>query len=252
MVFLVVLLGAALSSHSSVTPITVTNYSFEDDIPAGGSHGFNDGARKNFYTSLDETDPQYKNLTAWIAQSGGDWKVSVGANNLSVPDGDRVLLLQDVSSVLNTTETSWNSLNVGDTLTLTVALGIRNITQSVWNDETFFGFTDAEFDKSDGVTLEDTVANTGYIDTNPASSKGVFEDVTLSLAVSADDVSRSGNIGILLYSADSGNGGQHANQALFDNVRLSHVAVPELSATALFSSLLVISVLLSRRRLADC
>jgi hypothetical protein len=74
------------------------------------------------------------------------------------------------------------------------------------------------------MSLSDTVANSGIIANNPAtgtqSGDGRFTDVSFTYTVKAYDLTRPGNIGILIHSSGKGGSGSSRNQSFFDNVRL--------------------------------
>lgn len=142
------------------------------------------------------------------------------------PDAGRnaqALALITGASVMNTTGIPWGGLRVGDRLTLTISLGMRTDPSLNWNEGTFFALTDATADPG-STDLSDTVANSGIIANNPAtgtqSGNGTFTDVSFAHTVRASDLTRPGNIGILIHSRGKGGSGSSRNQSFFDNVRL--------------------------------
>ncbi len=219
-------------SDAGVPPINiaVNNFSFEADENTSTAGGFADGERQDFGGQL----------TSWISQSGAVTSVAVGWKDISPselhpnpPTGSQesqALSLTTGSSVLNTTDTPWSSLIEGDTLTLTISLGMRFATTNLnWNEGTFFGLTDADANLAT-IGLSDTITNSGLITNNPATGtqfgNGTFKDVSFSHTVQAGDLSRNGNIGILIYSVGSGGSSSNFNQSFFDNVRLTRVVAP--------------------------
>lgn len=243
--FLFLIAGVILQACSQVScaaPIVVDNFSFEADENLSGGGGFADGTAGAFGGQL----------TAWTRVLGGDslpavgWKdinaASIHPNPQVGQQESQVLSLRSESAVVNTTDTSWSSLAVGDTLTLTMLAGMRNVGALDWNEESFFGLVDDDADYT-SVELGDTLANSGVIANNPAtgdqSGNGDFVDVSFSYTVQASDLSRNGNIGILIYGngfgGGNGNAGQPQNQSFFDNVRLDLQPVPEPNALVLLT-----------------
>lgn len=218
-------------------PITVVNFSFEDDENTSSDGGFANGEALDFGGEL----------TGWIRQGTTSnqgpsvgWKdITASELHPSPPVGaqeSQALALAKVSApsaVLNTTATAWSDLTVGDVLTLTISLGMRNEPALNWNANTFFGLTDADADLS-LVEIADTVANSGVIDKNPATSTlkgdGTFVDVSFNHTVEAADLLRNGNIGILIAATGSGS---NTTQSFFDNVRLDVVPIPEPASLAM-------------------
>jgi len=245
-----------LANHSAVATIVVTNHSFEADENTDGIGRFGQANIGSFPGN---------ELTGWISQgSTADNQVSVGWASITAAELDpspavggqesQALSLQSGASVLNTTATSWASLTTGDVLTLTISLGGRNgQSNQSWNEATFFGLTDGAADLST-VEIGDTVANSGLITGNPGNEaipngqigEGLFADVSFDYTVLASDMSRSGNIGILIYSEGTGGSSTANNQSFFDNVRLNLAPVPEPGTATLFA--LGLSVLFASRR----
>ncbi|MGB6220459.1 FecR domain-containing protein [Haloferula sp.] len=214
------------------TNIAITNHSFEDDENTDPSGALAKGTRGDFGGEL----------TDWISQSGAAWRVQVGWRDLVAAEVDpyppvsgresQALCLISRASVLNVTDTPWSSLHVGDKLTLTVSLGVRQGRPTLdWNEGTFFGLTDDDFSPADVPTVADAVAHSGLIRNNPAtgnqSGDGRFADVSFSYTIQAADLARPGSIGVLLSSEGSAAGSPNRNQAFFDNVRLELARAPK-------------------------
>ncbi len=211
--------------------IPVDNPSFEADENTDSTGRFSFGERQDFGGEL----------TAWISKSGSGGNVSVGWIGFATPSPlhpspqvgsqeSQALALISEGSVLNTTTTPWSSLQAGDTLTLTISLGMRIASSNLnWNENTFFGLTDGGANLTT-IELADTVANSGIIANNPVTGTqfgdGTFSDVSFDYIVQASDLTRQGNIGILIFSSGSGGSSGSFNQAFFDNVRLSRATVP--------------------------
>ncbi|MCH7226230.1 hypothetical protein [Haloferula sp. A504] len=206
--------------------IFVVNPSFEMDRNPDPGGDFRKGDRGDLGGQL----------TGWIAQSGKPTQVHVGWGGLDESElhpyppakgrNSQTLSLMSGASVLNVTGTPWSSLEVGDKLTLTIALGLRELR---WNDQTFFGLTDGDFSPRGVPTMEDTVANSGRIAVNPAtgdlSGNGSFRDVSFVHTVREADLQRPGKIGILLVGLGSSRDGEKQH-GFFDNVRLHREASP--------------------------
>lgn len=213
-------------STAVVTAVSFMNPSFEADENTSANGAFAEGSRNHFGGEL----------TGWIHQSGSDTEVSVGWKDITASQLDpfpavdgresQALSLISGASVLNATGMAWSSLSTGDTLTLTISLGMRNLGILDWNENTFFGLTDGDANFGDGITQSDTVANSGLIANNPAtgtqSGDGTFTDVSFNYVVQSADTTRNGNIGILIHSQGTGGSGSE-NQSFFDNVRLDHI-----------------------------
>lgn len=228
--------AAAAASGS----IQIDNPSFEANENTDSQGRFSFGERQDFGGEL----------TAWISKSGVASTVAVGWAGFVSPSPlhpspqvgaqeSQALSLTSTGSVLNTTSTPWSSLAVGDTLSLTISLGMRIASSNLnWNENTFFGLTDGAANLNT-VELADTVANSGIIANNPAAGtqfgNGTFTDVSFDYIVQASDLNRPGNIGILIYSLGSGATGS-SNQSFFDNVRLDRVAVPSNDYNAYISN----------------
>lgn len=227
-VFTPQLLPFTLDTTNSSIPIT--NPSFEADENQSADGAFASGERRDFGGEL----------TGWLSRSGADSTVAVGWKDItpgelhpSPPVGQesQALSLMSGASVLNTTGTPWSSLKVGDKLTLTISLGMRFAATNLnWNEQTFFGLTDSAANLG-SIELTDTVANTGIIANNPATGTqfgdGTFTDVSFDYTVQAADLSRPGNIGILISCVGSGGSSSSFNQSFFDNARLLLTVAPE-------------------------
>lgn len=211
--------------------ILIDNPSFEANENTDVDGKFGAGERQDFGGQL----------TAWISQSGAASSVAVGWVGFATPSPlhpspqvgsqeSQALALTTVASVLNTTTTPWSSLKAGDTLSLTISLGMRVASSNLnWNESTFFGLTDGGANLST-IELADTVASSGVIANNPATGTqfgdGTFTDVSFNYVVQASDLTRPGYIGILIFSSGSGGSSASFNQAFFDNVRLNRETVP--------------------------
>lgn len=214
--------------------IPVVNPSFEADENTDSTGRFSFGERQDFGGQL----------TGWTSQSGSASNVSVGWIGFATPSPlhpspqvgsqeSQTLALISEGSVLNTTTTPWSSLKAGDTLTLTVSLGMRIASSNLnWNENTFFGLTDGGANLST-IELADTVASSGIIANNPVTGSqfgnGNFTDESFDYIVLASDLTRPGNIGILIFSNGSGGSSGSFNQAFFDNVRLNRQTVPTIN-----------------------
>lgn len=209
---------------TSPAAIAITNHSFEADENTDATGAFASGSISTFG----------RELTGWISKSGAATQIAVGWKDItasaldpSPPVGGResqALSLQTGASALNTTGTAWASLSPGDEITLTISLGLRAAAAGLnWNENTFFGLTDGAADLTT-IELGDTVANSGTIANNPATGNqagnGGLADVSLAYTVLASDLTRTGNLGILIFSQGTGAAGGSANQSFFDHVRL--------------------------------
>ncbi len=210
--------------------IPINNSSFEANENTDGTGRFSFGERQDFGGEL----------TGWISKSGDGAKVAVGWADITASElhpspkvgaqESQALSLTSTGSVLNTTSIPWSSLSVGDTLSLTISLGMRLASTNLnWNESTFFGLTDGSANYTT-IELADTVANSGLVANNPAtgtqSGNGTFTDVSFDYVVQAVDLTRIGNIGILISSVGTGGSSANYNQSFFDNVRLNRIAVP--------------------------
>lgn len=211
--------------------ISILNPSFEMDENPSEIGEFQEGERGDFGMEL----------SGWISQSGSPYQVSIGWRGVRAEQlhpyppaagrNSQALSLISGGSVLNVTGKPWSSLRAGDTLTLTISLGLRTDQPALnWNEGTFFGLTDGDFSPSDVPTPAETVIHSGLIAENPAtgsqSGNGTFADVPLEYTVQPADLERPGRVGILLVG-DSNQRGNSLHQSFFDNVRLHLTPVPE-------------------------
>lgn len=219
------------AAMAAIGNILIDNPSFEADENTDSTGRFSFGERQDFGGQL----------TAWISQSGSGGNVSVGWIGFVTPSPlhpspqvgsqeSQALALISEGSVLNTTNIPWSSLKAGDTLSLTISLGMRTASSNLnWNENTFFGLTDGGANLST-IELADTVASSGVIANNPVTGTqfgdGTFTDVSFDYVVQASDLTRPGYIGILIFSSGTGGSGASFNQAFFDNVRLNRETVP--------------------------
>jgi len=231
-------IASGVAVREASYPIPIVNPSFEADENPNSVGSFIDGERRDFPS---------QQLTAWIAQSGAGTEIAVGwigrdpeTLHPFPPVGSQesqMLSLQSGASVLNTTSgLAWSSLSPGQTLKLTIAVGLNSGNGNLnWTESSFFGLTDGAADFS-SIQLTDTVANTGLIANNPqtgdqsgSASDAPLVDVTVTHVVTAADLLRPGVVGILIYADGSGGAGPQ-NAAAFDTVRLS-VVEPETSTS---------------------
>ena len=248
----------------SLNAATILNPSFEANVnPDLGSPPTTPAGRFSFG---EEQDFPLTGITGWTAvttQNGNATndgsERSVGYANITPAAGAQVLSLMSGASASQFTSVSWSSLNVGDTITMTVAIGDRtSVNPPLWADQSFFGIIDNTVGSSIATLRSTTVANSGELVTpfsgGTGINSGTMQDRSFSYTVVAGDLSRSGTIGVLLaaYGTQSTTGDltgltpNNTNQAFFDNVRLDIVAVPEPSA-ALLGGLGLLAVLRRRR-----
>ncbi|WP_269539862.1 PEP-CTERM sorting domain-containing protein [Cerasicoccus fimbriatus] len=230
--------------------IPISNNSFEAQVNPDSGGAFNAGAFDDVGPWTGWTVITTQNLNA----SSGE-QTAVGFKDLTPPDGSQVMSLMSGASIGQVSGTAWSSLSVGDVLTLTVSVGDRTAGPS-WSDQSFFGLTDGLASGSliDGTLRGNTVANSGEITAPPTGiDSGTFGDMSFNYTIVAADLLRSGNIGVVVaaYGQVGSTGGgttSVANQAFFDDVRLSVAAIPEPSTYALLVGLLGIVCVIYRRR----
>lgn len=240
---------------ASLNAATILNSSFEADVNTDATGRFSFGETQDFPGGV---------LTSWTTvttenvPAGSGQQISVGFIAITPAAGAQVLALIAGASISQFTSVAWSSLSAGDTITMTVAVGDRTNTPApVWADESFFAIIDTATvgTLASGDLLGSTVANSGPLATPFAGGTGIdggtMQDRSFSYTVLASDLSRSGNIGVLLAAygvvGSTGNGlGSSSNQAFFDDVRLNIVPVPEPSA-ALLGGLGMLALLRRRR-----
>lgn len=255
---LIITITALASLTASLNAATILNSSFEANVntdlgPPAGRFSF--GETEDFGGSLTS----WTTVTTENTAATNGKEVSVGYANITPSAGAQVLALMSGASISQFTSVAWSSLSAGDTITMTVAIGDRtNSGAPVWADESFFAIIDTATTGTlaSGDLLGSTVANSGALATPFAGDPdgingGTMQDRSFSYTVLAGDLSRTGNIGVLLAAygvVDStANGlGSSSNQAFFDDVRLNIVPVPEPSA-ALLGGLGMLALLRRRR-----
>lgn len=232
---------ALLPISLNASSITINNFSFETPVNTNG--GFGAGEAADFggtTTSITGWTIITTDNSAFI-QVNNFKEVAVGNKDITPANGSQVLSLMGGASIAQTTGLAWSSLTVGDQLTLTVALGNRDSNATtVWTEDSFFGITDG---LAAGRSTGDTVANSG---TFTRSNDGIMTDEEFTYTVVLADLSRSGNVGVLLVS-DGGGNDAGTEQAFFDNVRLDLTAVPE-PTSSLLLGIGLSSFALRRRR----
>lgn len=207
-------------------PVSVGNFSFEADRnnqDAVGS-GFASG-------QLNQITPA--ELTNWrtLNPTLNSNTIAVGSRNLTPSHGNGAQPPQALSlksteggaAIYQLTPLTWNSLAEGGTLTLSVAAGRRgNGSGITWAERSFFGLTDGSPGSFPTVPdFSSTVANSGFLTTGGGvPTDGSMADFTVTHTVQAADLSRSGEVGILIAGASSSPAG--ATQSFFDNVRLDY------------------------------
>ena len=263
-------IAALAGLTASLNAVTILNFSFESDVnpdlgnPPGTPAGrFSFGESRDFGTNgaNNTVQPGDENLTSWAAvttenvPANSGQQISVGYANIIPADGAQVLALISGASISQFTSVAWSSLTAGDTITMTVAVGDRtNTPVPVWADESFFAIIDTATTGTlaSGDLLASTIANSGALAT-PFTSGGIdggtMQDRSFSYTVLAGDLSRSGNVGVLLaalgqYNSTLNGLGSSGNQAFFDNVRLDIVPEP---STALLGGLGILALLRRRR-----
>jgi hypothetical protein len=263
---LIISITALVGLTASLNAATILNSSFEADVNPDATGRFSFGESRDFGANgaADAVQLGDENLTNWTAvttenvPANSGQQISVGFINIAPSAGAQVLALMSGASISQFTSVAWNSLSAGDTITMTVAVGDRtNAGAPNWADQSFFAIIDTATTGTldSGNLLSSTVANSGALAT-PFSgglgiNSGTMQDRNFSYTVLASDLSRAGNIGVLLaaygqISPDNNGLGSSNNQAFFDNVRLAVVPIPEPSAAVLGG--LGVLALLRRRR----
>jgi hypothetical protein len=223
-------LALGLLSPTLVTPliaqsvsVSVANSGFETPVNTNATGAFGAGEAADFggtTTSITGwTIITTDNTNASVSGANNFKQVAVGYKDITPFAGAQALSLMAGASVSQTTSLAWSNLSVGDVLTLTVAVGNRNSTGgTIWADQSFFGLTDG---LATGRALGNSVANSGLIAVPPTgAASGTMGDVTFNYTVLAADLSRTGDIGVLLVSSNASNN-LNTNQAFFDSVRLN-------------------------------
>lgn len=228
---------AALSlvaGTSEAAPVAIPNSSFESDVNTDPTFAgrFSYGEAEDFGGSLTN----WTTVTTENTPAGNGKEVSVGFIDIAPANGAQVLALMAGASIKQVTFLPWSNLSAGDTITLTVAVGDRtNAGAPNWADQSFFAITDGDTSGplADGTLLSTTVANSGELAT-PFTSGGInggtMEDRIITYTVVPGDLSRTGNVGVLLagfgVAGSEANGlGSSSNQSFFDNVRLEYTFV---------------------------
>jgi len=258
-----VVLVVASTLPSWGASVAIANHSFEN--PDNPVEGFASGDLE----SLGVPVPAGWTVIATDNNAASNnQEVAVGSKDINPADGTQVLSLMSGAAITQVTSVPWSSLNVGDTLTLTVAVGDRSNTgsegQPFFTDESYFGLSDGAAGRSgppnDGAGgpldpnwITNIAARTPTIAIPPNGYKNPnMGDVILAHTVTPGDVARSGNVGVFIASIGkrdaSGLGlSQNYNQGFFDNVRLDLDPVPEPSVVSVMA--FGLAALARRRRL---
>lgn len=233
--------------------VSITNPSFEANVNLDAAGRFASGEEQDF-------TPQ--GITGWTARTSQNTQVAttaqraVGFINIAPADGSQVMVLYSGASAIQSTSLAWSSLAIGDVLTMTVAIGDRSDTgKPDWADKSFFGIVDSTVSTDIATLRSTTIANSGELVTPFTGGLGInggtMQDRFFTYTVGADDLVRTGNVGLLLaaYGGTGTNNGitSSGNQAFFDNVRLDLAPIPEPS-TALLGGLGALLLLRSRQR----
>ncbi len=230
-----------LAAHSLGAPVSLVNPSFESDRNPATDGAFAQGSLVPGGWSVIATD----NNSAPASQVAVGFKNIVpaepAAGTLPTP---QVLSLKAGAAIGQVTSLPWAGLQVGETLTITVAVGDRTVS-TTWPDESFLGISQG-LAGSGGIpsAAPGSTASlnpnwiTGIVARTPLLAapttgidSGTMGDVTLTHTVEAADLLRPGNVGIFLASigqADSndlGTASSAASQAFFDSVRLDSTSV---------------------------
>lgn len=227
------LIFIASSFAAQASPVAISNSSFESNLNPDATGRFSFGETQDFGGSLTD----WTTVTTENTPAPNGAEISVGFIAIAPANGSQVLALMAGASVKQFTSVAWSSLTAGDTITMTVAVGDRTNTPApVWADESFFAIIDGVTSGTlaDGSLLSSTVAGSGPLATPFASGGvdgGTMQDRSFSYTVLASDLSRSGNVGVLLAAygvgGSTGNGlNSSNNQAFFDHVRIDVQAAP--------------------------
>lgn len=231
----------AFTAAVQAAPLTLANASFEAPVTPDATGRFAFGESRDFGPNGADNvvEPgDENNLTGWTTvttENGGPngSEIAVGFINITPAQGAQVLSLQSGASTRQFTDVAWSSLNAGDVITLTVAIGDRS-TGSTWADQSFFALIDDDTSgpMADGTLLGSTVTHSGELATPFSDGTGIdsgaMQDRSFSYTVLAGDLARPGNVGVLLAAfgtvtvtnTDGGLTPNSVNQAFFDNVRI--------------------------------
>jgi hypothetical protein len=230
--YLLIYLASALAAQA--VPVAISNPSFESNVNPDATGRFSFGETQDFGGALTD----WTTVTTENSPAPNGAEVSVGFIAIAPANGSQVLALMSGASIKQSTSLAWSSLTAGDTITMTVAVGDRTNTPApVWADESFFAIIDGSTSGTlaGGTLLSSTVANSGALTTPFAGGTGIdggtMQDRGFSYTVQASDLSRSGNVGVLLAAygvfGSTGDGlNSSNNQAFFDHVRIDVQAAP--------------------------
>jgi hypothetical protein len=243
------LAAGALPGLSGTGPIAINNYSFEANRSTSGTGAFGSG---------DLQDLGLSSPTGWsviatdnTAASNNGQEIAFGWLNLtpqdpvSEPPQPQALSLMAGAAIGQVTTMTWSSLIEGDTLTLSIATGDRNVNAPSgtprWADNSFFGLSDGLATRlgAPPTTPDNTAASvTAWLgqqvtQTFVASPPQGYKtgdmwagDVTLTYVVTAADLNRTGNVGVFIASLGDRDGTGYGTiattrQSFWDNVRLT-------------------------------
>lgn len=222
---------ALVAGSSDAAPLVLSNFSFESNVNTDPTFAgrFSLGEAEDFGGSL----AGWTTVTTENVPSGNGKEVSVGFIDIAPANGAQVLALMAGASIKQSASLPWSNLSAGDAISVTVAVGDRSNTGApVWADQSFFAVIDGATSGTlaAGTLLSSTVANSGELVTPFAGGGGInsgsMQDRSFSYTVLASDLSRTGNVGVLLAAfgvdGSTANGlSSSSNQAFFDNVRLN-------------------------------
>ncbi len=222
---------ALVAGTSEAAPIAIPNSSFESDVNTDTTFAgrFSFGEAEDFGGSLTN----WTTVTTENTPAANGKEVSVGFIDIAPANGAQVVALMAGASIRQFVPLPWANLSAGDTISITVAVGDRsNAGSPVWADQSFFAVIDGATSGTlaAGTLLSSTVANSGELATPFAGlpdgiNGGTMQDRSFNYTVLAGDLSRPGNVGVLLAAlgvagSDANGLGSSSNQAFFDNVRL--------------------------------